>query len=177
MAAIYVFPNNETAAMFVSQTLLWELNSFLKWTLSFVPINLHRRWPREWKHSILILTCKVKNVSTPKNITDRFQVNCDRDRRYNLRNSDFALPGYNTVANGEHSIRYLGPWAVGWKKREDDVFPFSVLFVEFPCQSPSAVSQPRINFKRRPKNAGETTSFPGLFLHNKATASVNRQIH
>ena len=31
---------------------LRELNSFLMQTLSFVPINLHRRWPREWKHSI-----------------------------------------------------------------------------------------------------------------------------
>ena len=32
---------------------LWELNSFLMQTLSFVPINLHRCWPREWKHSIV----------------------------------------------------------------------------------------------------------------------------
>ena len=31
---------------------LWELSSFLMQTLSFVPINLHRCWPREWKHSI-----------------------------------------------------------------------------------------------------------------------------
>ena len=31
---------------------LWELNSFLLQTLSMVPINLHRYWPREWKHSI-----------------------------------------------------------------------------------------------------------------------------
>ena len=31
---------------------LWELNSFLMQTLPFVPINLHRCWPREWKHSI-----------------------------------------------------------------------------------------------------------------------------
>ena len=31
---------------------LWELNSFLMQTLSFVLINLHRCWPREWKHSI-----------------------------------------------------------------------------------------------------------------------------
>ena len=30
--------------------ILWELNSFLMQTLSFVPINLHRGWPREWKH-------------------------------------------------------------------------------------------------------------------------------
>ena len=26
---------------------LWELNSFLMQTLSFVPINLHRCWPRK----------------------------------------------------------------------------------------------------------------------------------
>ena len=32
--------------------ILWELNSFLMQTLSFVPINLHRCWQREWKHSI-----------------------------------------------------------------------------------------------------------------------------
>ena len=31
----------------------WELNSFLMQTLSFVSINLHRCWPREWKHSIV----------------------------------------------------------------------------------------------------------------------------
>ena len=31
---------------------LWELNSFLMQTLSFVPIYLHRCWPRDWKHSI-----------------------------------------------------------------------------------------------------------------------------
>ena len=33
---------------------LWEFNSFLMQTLSFVPINLHRCWPREWKHSIVL---------------------------------------------------------------------------------------------------------------------------
>ena len=32
--------------------ILWELNSFLMQTPSFVPINLHRCWPREWKRSI-----------------------------------------------------------------------------------------------------------------------------
>ena len=32
--------------------ILWELNSFLTQTISFVPINLHRCWSREWKHSI-----------------------------------------------------------------------------------------------------------------------------
>ena len=33
--------------------ILWELNSFLMQTRFFVPINLHRCWPREWKHSIV----------------------------------------------------------------------------------------------------------------------------
>ena len=55
--------NNETAAMLVSKTMkrrpcwcpkqvLRDLNSLLMQMLSFVPINLHRCWPREWKHSI-----------------------------------------------------------------------------------------------------------------------------
>ena len=35
-----------------SKPVLWELNSFQMQTLSFVPINLHRCWPREWKRSI-----------------------------------------------------------------------------------------------------------------------------
>ena len=34
---------------------LWELNSFLMQTLSFVSIHLRRCRPREWKHSIQIL--------------------------------------------------------------------------------------------------------------------------
>ena len=46
-AAILVCQNNETAAMLVSQPVLWELNSFLMQTLSFVTTNLHRCWPRE----------------------------------------------------------------------------------------------------------------------------------
>ena len=67
---------------------------------------------------ILILMYKVKNGLMPKYITDLFQVNCDRDRRYNFRNSHFRLPHYNTVTNGKHTIRYLGPslWAKLTKK-------------------------------------------------------------
>ena len=34
--------------------ILLELDSFLMQKFSFVPINLHRWWPREWKRSILI---------------------------------------------------------------------------------------------------------------------------
>ena len=38
---------------------LWELHSFLMQTLSFVPIYLHRCWPREWKHSIEVTDTKM----------------------------------------------------------------------------------------------------------------------
>ena len=38
---------------------LWELNSFLMQTLSFVPMNLHRCWLREWKHSIERFTSQL----------------------------------------------------------------------------------------------------------------------
>ena len=37
--------------------ILWELNSVLMQTLSCVPINLHRCWPREWKRSITCVSC------------------------------------------------------------------------------------------------------------------------
>ena len=51
---------------------LWELNSFLMQTLSFVPINLHRYWPREWKHSIDIrsgfTSFKIKNLVNVENV-------------------------------------------------------------------------------------------------------------
>ena len=46
--------------------ILWELNSFLMQTLSFLPINLHRCWPSEWKHSIrslcMILILPVEEI-------------------------------------------------------------------------------------------------------------------
>ena len=35
-----------------TKQVLRDLNSLLMQMLSFVPINLHRCWPREWKHSI-----------------------------------------------------------------------------------------------------------------------------
>ena len=44
------------------KTILWELNSFLMQTLPFVPINLHRCWPREWKHSIDSHECLQENI-------------------------------------------------------------------------------------------------------------------
>ena len=35
--------------------IMWDLNSFRTETLSLVPINLHKCWPREWKRTILLI--------------------------------------------------------------------------------------------------------------------------
>ena len=51
-AAVLVSENNETAAMLVSQTNPVGVELFLMETLSFIKINLHRCWPREWKRSM-----------------------------------------------------------------------------------------------------------------------------
>ena len=51
-AAILVSQNNETAAMFVSQTNPVGAELFSYVNAFFVPINLHRCWPREWKNPI-----------------------------------------------------------------------------------------------------------------------------
>ena len=45
-----------------SKLVLWELNSFQMQTLSFVPINLHRCWPREWKRSIRLIKFNSASV-------------------------------------------------------------------------------------------------------------------
>ena len=47
-----VFSHDVTAAMLVSQT----NPLFLRKPNSFVPTNLHRCWPREWKHSMVSQT-------------------------------------------------------------------------------------------------------------------------
>ena len=84
-AAILVSQNNETAAMLVSQPVLWELSSFLMQTLSFVSINLLRccmaAWVKtlytgqlfvptrnEWmiKHYTLNVRCRGKQFCLPE---------------------------------------------------------------------------------------------------------------
>ena len=54
-AAILVSQNNETAAVFVSQTNPVGVKLFSYTSAFFCSINLHRSWPREWKHSIQTL--------------------------------------------------------------------------------------------------------------------------
>ena len=51
-AAILVSQNNETAAMLVSLTNPVGVELFSNANAFFCSNNLHRCWPREWKHSI-----------------------------------------------------------------------------------------------------------------------------
>ena len=57
-ATILVFQNNDMAAILVLQTNPLGVGLFLSKKISFVPINLHRRWPREWTRSITLLIKK-----------------------------------------------------------------------------------------------------------------------
>ena len=38
-----------------------------------------------------------------------------KNKAYNLRNSDFEIPRFETISFGKHSIRYLGPY-IWWKR-------------------------------------------------------------
>jgi len=53
---------------------------------------------------------KAKNNLLPKYLPDLFNLNGEREKRYNLRNSDFTLPRFNTIKYGKHSLKYLGPF-------------------------------------------------------------------
>ena len=60
---------------------------------------------------------KVKNGLAPPYITELFVV---PSTHYNLRNSDFIIPRFRTVAYGKHSLLYLGP--VLWSKLEKTIW-------------------------------------------------------
>ena len=53
-----------------------------------------------------ILMYKVKHKLCPYYLCDFFSNN---PSTYNLRQSDFTMPRFNSVKYGKHSIRYLGP--------------------------------------------------------------------
>ena len=69
-----------------SKLVLWELNSFLMQTLSFVPLNLHSCWPREWKRStvyimeyrgeVTIETVNVKRTLSSKTKGKEYKADC-----------------------------------------------------------------------------------------------------
>ena len=67
---------------------------------------------------IAVLMFKVRNNLLPSYIQDWFSSN-DKTKTYNLRNSDFRIPRFNTVKYGKHSIRYFGPLL--WSKLSKDL--------------------------------------------------------
>ena len=63
---------------------------------------------------IAILMYKVKNDLVPSYISEIFT---RKGTRYNLRNSDFEIPRFNTIRYGKHTLRYQGPYI--WSKLEN----------------------------------------------------------
>ena len=60
-----------------------------------------------WRlQAIAILMYKVKNGLAPPYIANLFAVT---NSQYHLRNHDFVIPRFRTVAYGKHSLTYLGP--------------------------------------------------------------------
>ena len=55
--------------------------------------------------------CKVKNDLVSSYISEIFT---RKGTRYNLRNSDFEIPRFNTICYGKHTLRYQGPYI--WSK-------------------------------------------------------------
>ena len=66
--------------------------------------------------AIAITMYKVKNDLAPPYIADLFTVTSSQ---YHLRNHDFVIPRFRTVAYGKHSLTYLGP--VIWFKLDTSI--------------------------------------------------------
>ena len=60
---------------------------------------------------IATLMFKVKHSLVPANISDLFIL---KNTQYNLWNSDFELPRFETVRFGRNSIKYMGP-LISWE--------------------------------------------------------------
>ena len=66
--------------------------------------------------AIATIMYKVKYGLAPPYIADLFVAT---NSQYHLRNSDFVIPRFRTVAYGKHSLTYLGP--VIWSKLDKSI--------------------------------------------------------
>jgi len=66
--------------------------------------------------AIAAIMYKVKNGLAPPCIAELFVVT---NSQYHLRNSDFTIPRFRTVAHGKHSLTYLGPFI--WSKLDKSI--------------------------------------------------------
>ena len=84
MSTTMVSHLNEAAAMLV----LWELNSFLLSTLSWVAINLHSCSPRKWKRSLGLSSVYILFAQcTGYGIIERFSYDLEMKTREQNRNN------------------------------------------------------------------------------------------
>ena len=67
--------------------------------------NLKYRYERRLQ-DIACMMFKVRHDLCPPTIKNLFSL---KSSTYNLRGADFHIPRFNTVANGKHSLRYIGP--------------------------------------------------------------------
>ena len=65
---------------------------------------------------IAVLMYKVKNDLVPSYISEIFT---QKGTRYNLRNSDFGIPRFNTIRYGKHTLRFQGPYI--WSKLQNSM--------------------------------------------------------
>ena len=99
--------------------ILWEFNSFLMQTLPFVPINLHRCWPREWKHSIEITSARIETKSAKDLLFALVLELCAGFRARASHASCRIVLRCTSLAWNEYQI-YLGNGERLWKGREYD---------------------------------------------------------
>ena len=66
--------------------------------------------------AIATIMYKVKNGLAPPCIAELFVVT---NSQYHLRNSDFTIPRFRTVAHGKHTLTYLGPFI--WSKLDKSI--------------------------------------------------------
>ena len=69
-------------------------------SLAELPSLINRRL-----QEIAILMFKAKKSLLPSQIQELFTLNANCDGRYYLRNSDFKMPGFNTIKYEKYSIR------------------------------------------------------------------------
>lgn len=99
----------ERALRAVYRTKTYSYETLLK--MAELPSLYNRRL-----QDIAIYMYKVKNGLAPNSFNEIFSL---KQSPYNLRNSDFNLPIFNTIKYGKHSLRYFGPML--WTKLNDGI--------------------------------------------------------
>ena len=86
----------------------------------FCDWNTNYKQKLEWAKLPTLMNCRLQDIATimykvkfklaPSYIQDLFSTN---HIVYNLRVKEFAIPRFNSIHYGKHSLRYLGPVCYG----------------------------------------------------------------